>query len=120
MKNTIAVSLVLVLLTGTAYAEEKDKLFWGLAAGAEAATAYDVNTTLRTLKTCPSCYEANPVMRPFMGNSTTAYSAGLGLTAASIYGSKKMKERGSRWWWVPLVGQIVIHTALGIRNSRMR
>jgi hypothetical protein len=120
MKKIISISLTALLLTATAHAEEKDKLFWSLAAAAQVATVYDVNTTLRTLDRCSTCYEANPIMRPFVRNSATAYSAGLGLSAAGIYGSKKLKERGSRWWWVPLVSQIGVHTALGIRNSRIR
>jgi hypothetical protein len=122
MKNALSVGLIVLFLTTTAHAQEKDrdKLFWSLAAAAQVATVYDVNTTLRTLDRCPACYEANPIMRPFVRNSATAYSAGLGLSAVGIYGSKKLKERGSRWWWVPLVSQIGVHTALGIRNSHIR
>lgn len=124
MKKATALPLILLLLNSTAYAEDgaasKEKLFWTLAAGVQAATIYDVNTTIRTLDRCVTCYEANPIMKPFVRNTTAAYGAGLGLSAVSIYGSRKLKEKGSRWWWVPLVGQIGVHTALGIRNSQIR
>jgi len=124
MKNALSIGLALLLLTSTAYAEDNDKdhekLFWSLAAGSQAATAFDVYTTRRALNRCVTCYEANPVMQPFMQNNPAAYTASLGLSAASIYGSKVLKERKSRWWWVPMVSQIGIHTALGIRNSRLR
>jgi hypothetical protein len=125
MKKGISLILTFLLFAATARAQEretgnKDKLFWSLAVGAQAATVYDVNTTLRTLNRCATCYEANPIMRPFVGNTVAAYGAGMSLSAASIYGSKRLKEKGSRWWWVPLVGQIGVHTALGIRNSQIR
>src|SRR5678816_1207843 len=124
MKKAISITLTFLLFGATAYAQEpapgnKDRFFWTLAAGAQAATIYDVNTTLGTLTRCPTCYEANPIMKPFARNSVAAYGAGMSLSAASIWGSKKLKEKGSRWWWAPLVGQIGLHTALGIRNSQI-
>ena len=125
MKKAISLTLTLLLFSATAHAQEsetgnKDKLFWTLAAGAQAATIYDVNTTLRVLDRCATCYEANPIMRPFVRNTTAAYGAGMSLSAVGIYGSRRLKEKGSRWWWVPMIGQIGVHTILGIRNSQIR
>lgn len=109
----------MVLFLPTMAAAE-DRLFWTLTAGAHAAAVYDMETTIRALRRCPSCYEANPVMRPLMDSRSSAYAAGLGLSAVSAYGSFKLKERGSRWWWAPLAGQIGLHVVLGIRNSRLK
>src|SRR5262245_23033484 len=104
MKRTATALLTLALFAATAQAE--DKLFWTLAAGAQTAAIYDVETTVRTLRSCTTCYEANPLMKPFVGSRSTAYSVSVGLSAVSTYGSFKLKERRVRWWFVPLVGQI--------------
>src|SRR5262245_45171990 len=117
MKKTAALLTILLFAT-TARAE--DKLFWTLATGAQAATVFDLETTVRALNRCPTCYEANPFMKPFVSSKPAAYSAGLGLSAASIYGSLKLKKQGTKWWWVPLAGQIGMHTAFGLMNNRIR
>lgn len=113
----LAALLTILLTTSTLNAA--DKSFWALAAGAHAATIYDVETTMRTLKRCPSCAEGNPLMRPFIGSRPGAYAASAAISTAGYYAPYKMKERGSRWWWAPIVAQIGMHTALGIRNSRI-
>jgi hypothetical protein len=117
MQPTVTILLTILLMSMTAYG--KDNLFWTLAGGAQAATIYDLQTTLRVLQRCPSCGEANPIMKPFAGSTSAAFSAGLGFTAASIYGSHRLRQRGARWWWLPLAGQIGIHTVMGIRNNRL-
>ena len=114
----IATSLLTLLLT-TMTARAEDKLFWTLAAGAQAATIYDIHTTMRALDRCPSCGEANPTMRPFVSSRPAAFSASLGLSAGSIYGSYQLRKKGVRWWWLPLAGQIGVHTAMGLRNGRI-
>jgi hypothetical protein len=118
MKRTGTALLIVLLWTSMVHAE--DKIFWTLAAGAQAAAVYDAETTLKALRRCPSCYEANPIMRPFVGSRSGAYGATMGFSALSTYGSRELKKRGSRWWWAPMVGQIGLHTALAIRNSRLR
>ena len=118
MKRIVTLVLTVGLFSTSAGAE--DKLFWALSTGAQAATIYDIETSLRVFDRCTTCYEANPIMRPFIGSRSTAYTTGLGLSSLGSFGSYKLKEKGVRWWWLPLVGQIGMHTVLGIRNSRMR
>jgi hypothetical protein len=110
--------LLTILLTTTTL-NAADKTFWALAAGAQAATVFDAETTVRTLRRCATCVEGNPFMKPFVGTRPGAYFAGTALTTAGFYEPYKMRQRGSRWWWAPIVAQIGMHTALGIRNSRM-
>jgi hypothetical protein len=110
---------VLASLLFTTSASAENVLFWTLAGGAQAATVYDIQTTRKALQNCASCIEANPIMRPFVGSSPAAFSTSMGLTAGSIYASHKLKSKGVKWWWIPLAAQIGVHTAMGIRNSRL-
>jgi len=112
-------AIVLMILMATSLQAE-DKVFWTLVAGTQAATVYDLQTTRSLLQQCASCSEANPIMRPVVGSLPAAYSTALGLNAASIYGSLKLKKKGSRWWWVPLAIPIAAHTAAGISNTHLR
>jgi hypothetical protein len=118
MKRTRNAILILVLFSTVAHAQ--DKLFWTLATATEAATLYDLHTTQTALQRCQSCYEANPIMKPFVGSRAAALTAGLGLSAGSIYGAFKLKKKGFRYWWVPLAAPIAVHTAAGISNTRIR
>jgi hypothetical protein len=118
MKRTRNAILVTLLISMAAHAE--DKWFWTLTAATQAATIYDLHTTRSAMQRCQSCYELNPVMRPFVASTPAALSAGLGLSSASIYGAFKLKKKGFRYWWVPLAAPIAVHTAAGIRNTRIR
>jgi len=115
----IATVLLLVALTTTTVRAE-DKLFWILAAGTEVATIYDLQTTRGVFRRCPSCYEANPVMRPVVPSPPAAFGTALGLSGVSVYGSYQLKKRGIRWWWVPLAAPIAAHTAAGLSNRRIQ
>jgi hypothetical protein len=113
-----AAFLTILLMTTTLNAQNK-KALWALTAGAQAATIFDMETTVRALNRCPTCSEGNPAMRPFMGTRASAYAAGTALNSVAFYAPYKMKESGNKWWWVPLVAQIGVHTFLGIKNSRI-
>jgi len=118
MKRTRNVLALIVLFTTTLHAE--DKLFWTLAAGTQAATVYDLQTTRSVLHRCTSCYEANPIMKPLVPSSPAAFGAALTLSAGSVFGAFKLKKRGVRVWWIPMAAPIAVHTIAGISNSRIR
>ena len=118
MKRTRNVLVLIVLSTTTLHAEEK--LFWTLAAGTQAATVFDLQTTRSALQRCPSCYEGNPIIKPFVLSPPAAFGAAMSLSAGSIYGAYKLKKKGVRVWWVPLAAPIAVHTIAGINNSRIR
>ena len=118
MKRTRNVLLLIVLLTKTLHAE--DRLFWILAGGAQAATIYDIQTTRNVMQRCPTCYEANPIMKPFVASSPAAFSVAVGLSAGGIYGAFKLRKKGVRYWWVPVAAPLAVHTIAGLNNSRIR
>src|SRR5262245_53362988 len=86
----IAIALLLVAVTATTVRAE-DKLFWTLAAGTQVAAIYDLQTTRSVFRRCPSCSEANPIMRPFAPSPPAAFGAALGLSGVSVYGSYQLK-----------------------------
>jgi len=118
VKRTATALLLAALITPAVYAE--DKLFWTLAVGTQVATIYDLQSTRSVFRRCPSCYEANPIMRPFAPSPPAAFGAALSLSGVSVYGSYQLKKRGIRWWWVPLAAPIAAHTAAGLSNRRIR
>jgi hypothetical protein len=98
-----------------------DNKFWALASLSHAAAGYDVHTTMSALNQCGAgCFEANRLMRPFVGSGPAAYSFTLGLTSVSTYATYRLKQKGVRWWWVPMVTTTMLHVAAGIRNQNIR
>ena len=118
MKQNRNAVFAIMLMAATVQAE--DKVFWALVTGTEVATAYDLQTTRNLLQRCASCYEGNPIMRPFVGSLPAAYGTALSFNVASVYGSLQLKKKGSRWWWVPLAAPIVAHTVAGVSNKRLQ
>ena len=91
-----------------------------LLAGSIASTTYDVETSFRAFDRCISCYEGNPVLRPFADSRTKMYVFQSGLNAGLGYTSWQLKKDGSKWWWVPLVANIGIHVAAATHNKGVR
>jgi hypothetical protein len=118
VKRTATVLLVIALTTTTVCAE--DKLFWTLAVGTQVATIFDLQTTRSVFRRCPSCSEANPIMKPFVPSPPAAVGVAVSLSGVSVYGSYQLKKKGIRWWWVPLAIPMAAHTAAGLNNRRIR
>jgi hypothetical protein len=125
-----AVLLVLVASTA-AHAQEfrtservADKKFW-LTAGALTTTMLlDTRSTFAVSKLCPDCYEANPVVAPFVRQgATTTYAAGLAFDAGVMTVAYKMKGSENRWarrtWWAVPAALIVGHSIAYRHNSNL-
>ena len=86
-----------------------------------ASAIYDTQTTMTTLKQCNGrCFEANPLMSPFVRSKASAYSYTMGLTSLSAFATYRLKKSGARWWWVPLAATSAVHFAAGIHNQAIR
>lgn len=95
--------------------------FLALYLASAGATSFDIETTMAGLKRCaPACYEANPIMRPFVDSRAKAYTVAMGLTSLSAYGSHKLREGGSKWWWVPMAVNIGVHVGFATANRGVR
>jgi hypothetical protein len=97
----------------------QDKSLTILSGATAAATAFDVATTMKVFHSCDTCYEANPVMRPFVGSGAGAYTVSLSISSATMWASYKLKQDGRKWWWIPLGAQIGFHLAAGVHNQAL-
>ena len=80
-----------------------DKQFWLMTGITAAATVFDIESTLASLKR--GAKEGNPIMRPFvkMGRPA-AYAFGAGIDGGIMYLSYRYKQRWVKKWWVmPLI-----------------
>ena len=85
-----------------------------------AAAVYDTQTTFAAFERCRGgCFEANPLMRPFVAHRSSAYAYSMGLTSLSVYGTYRLKKSGSRLWWVPIVATTALHITAGIHNQKV-
>ena len=86
-----------------------------------ASAVYDAHTTVGALERCGDrCYEANLLMRPFAGSRTSAYTFTIGMTTAATYGAYRLKQKGVRWWWVPMTATMALRFVSGVHNQRIR
>ena len=93
-----------------------DTKFWMITAIHAASMAYDIETTFYTLDRCPNCYEANPIMRPFVKRGRLAtYAFGMGIVTAQTWISYEMKKHTKFWWVIPAAG-IGLHSYAGTHN----
>jgi len=125
-----AVLLVLVASTA-AHAQEfrtservADKKFWLTACALTTTMLLDTRSTFAVSKRCPDCYEANPVVAPFVRQgATTTYAAGLAFDAGVMTVAYKMKGSENRWarrtWWAVPAALIVGHSIAYRHNSNL-
>jgi hypothetical protein len=98
-----------------------DYKFLAVASLSYASAIYDTHTTFAALDRCGGrCFEANRLMSPFVANKPTAYAFTSGLTSVSTYATYRLKQRGKRWWWVPMTTTAVLHLVAGIHNQNIR
>jgi hypothetical protein len=84
----------------------------------------DTRSTFDVSKRCPDCYEANPVVAPFVRQgATTTYAAGLAFDAGVMTVAYKMKGSENRWarrtWWAVPAALIVGHSIAYRHNSNL-
>jgi hypothetical protein len=97
-----------------------DYKFLAVASLSYASAIYDTRTTAAALDRCGGrCFEANRLMSPFVGSKPSAYAFSVGMTSVSTYATYQLKQRGKRWWWVPMTTTAVLHVVAGIHNQKI-
>jgi hypothetical protein len=118
-KRALGIAVLLTLFGNYAHAE--DRALIALTSAAYATAAYDARTTTGVLQRCGGrCVEGNPLMRPFAGNPGSAMAFSMGLTSATAYGTYRLKQKGVKWWWVPMAASMAVHVACGIHNQQLK
>ena len=125
-------ALVLLLVTSTvAHAQDfraretvADKKFWVVAGALTTAMLLDTKSTFAVGTRCADCYEANPVVAPFVHQgATTTYAAGLAFDAGVMTVAYKMKGSDNRWarrtWWIVPAALIAGHSMAYRHNDNL-
>jgi len=126
MTRAIGVAILTCLFSVVLQAEDsKEKVFdaklASLTALTYASALYDTHTTVAGLARChDNCYETNYIMRPFVHHQASAYAFSMAATSAAVYGAYRLRERHTRWWWVPMAATAIIHIGCGIQNQHIR
>jgi len=101
-----------------------DKKFWVVAAALNTAMILDTKSTFDVGYGCPTCYERNPVVRPFLPLGPgpvfamgVAFDAGVMTVAAKMKGSSKPALR--RTWWIVPVALAAGHFVAWRHNVRL-
>lgn len=124
MKRFLFIFLCLFLIPTAVKAQDvADKKFWIINSVLIGATVYDIESTYLALDRCETCYELNPIMRPFVEAGKPQLYAVQGLIDAGvIYVSYKMKKQDSKlkkMWWLLPVAVTAGHLVAGTNNMRM-
>lgn len=124
MKRFLIIYLFLFLIPVPVKAQDvADNKFWAVNSALIGATIYDVESTYFTLDRCKTCYELNPVMRPFVEAGRPSLYAVQGLIDAGvIFASYKMKKQDSKFrkvWWVMPVAVTAGHLVAGTVNMKI-
>src|SRR5215510_11797230 len=117
-KRLLTAATVLLLLSSHAHGQDRKLLV--LTSFTYASAVYDTETTVSALRRCGECVEQNPLMRPFVNNRASVYSASVGLTSVTMYATHRLKQEGVRWWWVPMASTMAVHILSGIHNQKLR
>ncbi len=121
--------VLLVLATSTAsYAQDRgaekvaDAKFWIVAGALNTAMVLDTRSTFDVAKRCTDCYEANPIVAPFVRQGApTTFVAGEAFDVAVMSVAARMKASDRSWvrrtWWVAPAALIVGHSIAYRHNS---
>lgn len=94
--------------------DRKFAIVSGLVVG---ATVFDYETTHYCVSRVRGCREVNGVMAPFVsGGRLPTYVYGSAMNAGVLAVSYKLKQRGSKWWWVLPAANIGAHVIAGSKN----
>ena len=97
-----------------------DKKFWIVSTMLVGATIYDAESTYYALDKCRTCFEANPVMRPFVKSGRPSlYAVQSAINAGIIIYSYKMKKNDEKLWWLIPVVVASAHSIAGTHNIRI-
>lgn len=83
-----------------------------------AASEFDAATTYNALQNCPTCYETNPMVRPFASNP--AIFVVLGGSAVGInYTARRLRRAGhGRMALIVQTAAVGLHILAGANNLR--
>ena len=95
MKRFLFIFLCLFLIPKAVHAQNvADNKFWIVNGVLIGTTVYDIESTYFALDRCETCYELNPIMRPFVeAGKPQLYAIQGSIDAGIIYVSYKMKKQ---------------------------
>lgn len=83
------------------------------------STIYDIETTFTGKKRCSTCYEANPIARPFVKSGRPAmYGFAFAVNGLATYSAYEMKKHHKKYWWLVPVIATTTHCVAGSLNLR--
>jgi len=111
--------LVLFFLCSLTFAQ--DAKFWTASTALQASSIYDIETSFGAFNR--GAYEANPIMRPFVANRTSAYAVVSGINVGVMFASHRLRHSTSPtarklWWVIPVVATSA-HIFAGVHNSKV-
>jgi|SRR5208282_767216 len=93
-------------------------ILWLALVHVGAATTDGFSTTYWE-RACRSCYEADPIARPFIGSRPTwprMIAGGTLEVGAATFVGYELRKHHRKYWWVPQVGEIVAHSVVAGMN----
>lgn len=109
--------LAMILLSVPARAVKKPRFLRlkKLDAAVYIASEFDAATTYHLLQNCGgSCYEANPMVRPFAKNPGIFFMAGASAYAVNYFAHRMENQRHPRWAKALRIVAIGVHTFAGV------
>jgi hypothetical protein len=97
----------------------RNREWMALSIAAHGTAAFDAWSTRHVLSSMPNAEEANPLLRPFAGNSSMYVAVQVAPTVLDFV-SRKMMNSDHAWmrhtWWVPQAASAVVSFTSGVHN----
>src|SRR3989338_7172205 len=124
MKSFVFIFFCLFLIPTAVKAQNiADKKFLIINSVMVGTTVYDIESTYLVLDRCQTCYELNPIMRPFVEAGRPQLYAIQGLIDAGViytsYQMKKLDGKFKKIWWILPVAVTAGHIVAGTGNMRI-
>ena len=117
-REALTVLFIILFSPKTSFCQEKnivDGKFIFVSSYLIEATIFDVESTYAARKNCSECFEANPIMEPFVSKGRpVAYLVQGIVNGVIIYTSYRLKAGGRKSWWL---GPVVIGSAHAIAGG---
>ena len=91
-------------------------IFWTVASLFLGSVGLDVGSTLYVYPRCQPCVETNPLARPFVDRPALLVGGAVILSGGVVLGTRALKRRGSKWWYVVPVVATAWHLAAARQN----
>ena len=97
----------------------RNREWMALSIAAHGTAAFDAWSTRHVLSSMPNAEEANPLLRPFAGNSSMYVAVQIAPTVLD-YVSRRMMNSDHAWmrhtWWLPQAASAVVSFSSGVHN----